>query len=261
MKQQEHPLPEECDNPPHTETSHSSAHELNPPTAIGTDKLDLILKKIRDSRAAIELQIGTLSTNLTLLKADHDKLTDKVKDHKILLDDLVPQQTATTAQLDQVKRQLKGMQEKLDDAEGRSRRNNVRILGIPERSEGTNPTQFIEDWLRDTVVKEGLSQLYAVERAHRVPPRQPRPGAPPSPIIARILNYRDRDTILRAARENAPLQFENKRISIYPDFTMAVQKARNTFREVKKTLQTQFKICHVISSAAEGDIQLKIPIF
>lgn len=71
-----------------------------------------------------------------------------------------------------------------------------------------------------------------------MPSRPPRPGGPLRPIIARILNYKDRGTILLAARENAPLLLENEHISIYPDFTMAVQKARNTFREVKKTLQT-----------------------
>lgn len=89
----------------------SSNQDVIPPTASGSqlDKLDLILKEIRDLRAAIEAQIGTLTTSFTLLKADHAKLADKVKNHKTILDDLVPQQTATTSQVEQLQRQLKGI--------------------------------------------------------------------------------------------------------------------------------------------------------
>lgn len=112
-----------------------------PPTGLNTqeDKLDLILKEIRGSRAALEMRIDAMSTNLNLLQAEHKKLVDKVKSNKMTLDDLVPQQTLHSTQLDQLQSQLKCLQDKVDDAEGRSCRNNVRILGLPERSEGTNP--------------------------------------------------------------------------------------------------------------------------
>lgn len=33
---------------------------------------------------------------------------------------------------------------KVDDLEGRSRRNNIKIIGIPEQEEGGKPTEFVE---------------------------------------------------------------------------------------------------------------------
>ncbi|KAF7660787.1 hypothetical protein LDENG_00275320 [Lucifuga dentata] len=33
---------------------------------------------------------------------------------------------------------------KVDDLEGQSRHNNIKILGIPERKEGTRPAEFVE---------------------------------------------------------------------------------------------------------------------
>lgn len=197
-----------------SDPSNVSDNDVIPPT--GTDphdaKLNLTLKEIRVSRTALEARMDTMSTNLSLLQADHKKLADKVKSNKLALNDVIPQQTMHSTQLEQFQRQLEGLQDRVDDAEGRSCRNNVRILGIPERSEGSNPTQFVEDWLRDHFAKEDLTPLYSVERVHRVPPRPPQPGVPPRPLIARILHYKYRDTILRAARENAPVQFENKTI-------------------------------------------------
>lgn len=200
--------------------------DIIPPTpqTAQVDKLDLILKEIRDTRSALETQIRTLSVGLNLLQADHKKLAEKVKSQKMALDDLIPQQTIHSSQLEDMQRKITALQERIDGAEGRSRRNNVRILRIPEKSEGNNATGFVEQWLRTHVTTEGLTDHFSVERAHRLPPRPPAPGRPPRPLIARILDYKDRDTILRMARDKAPILFENRTVSLYPDFTLAVQK-------------------------------------
>ena len=62
--------------------------------------------------------------------------------------------------------------------------------------------------------------------------------APPRAIIARILNFRDRDTILRAARKVQELRLQNSRIMIFPDYSRAVQSRRRSFEEVKQKLRT-----------------------
>lgn len=201
------------------------------------DKLDIILQEIRDTRKALEIQIGTLSTGLNLLRADHGKLNEKVQANKLALQDLIPQQTEHSIKRENIQRTLAELQNRIDEAEGRSRRNNIRILCIPEKCEGRNATTFVEQWLRTNISSEGLTSHFSVERAHRLPSRPPEPGRPPRPLIARILDYRDRDTLLRAARERAPIVFENKTISLYPDFTLAVQKSRATFLEVKRKLR------------------------
>ena len=66
-----------------------------------------------------------------------------------------------------------------DDIENRLRRNNVRIVGLPEKTEGRDPTTFIESWLVEIFGKEAFSPFFTVERAHRTPGRPPQPGAPP----------------------------------------------------------------------------------
>lgn len=77
---------------------------------------------------------------------------------------------------------------KTDDIENRLRRNNVRIVGLPEKVEGRDPTVFVEGWLQEVFGKEAFSPIYTVKRAHRAPPR-PLPSAlpPPRSILARLL--------------------------------------------------------------------------
>ncbi|KAJ1202341.1 hypothetical protein NDU88_006141 [Pleurodeles waltl] len=41
-------------------------------------KLDLILQEIRESRAAMETQLGTLAADISIIRDEHHKLTDRV---------------------------------------------------------------------------------------------------------------------------------------------------------------------------------------
>ncbi|KAJ1118061.1 hypothetical protein NDU88_006256 [Pleurodeles waltl] len=63
------------------------------------------------------------------------------------------------------------------------------------------------------------------------------PGAPLRAIIARLLNYKDRVCVLRAACESDKELDENCKISIYPDYTNKVQNSRKGFMEVKAKLR------------------------
>ena len=46
---------------------------------------------------------------------------------------------------------VKFLETKADDLENRSRRNNMRIVGIPEKEEGVDPCAFREKWLTENL--------------------------------------------------------------------------------------------------------------
>ncbi|KAJ1084647.1 hypothetical protein NDU88_004835 [Pleurodeles waltl] len=75
--------------------------------------------------------------------------------------------------------------------------------------------------------------MFAIERAHQALVARPWPGALLCYIIARILNSKDRDSVLRVARDMDTAKFENHKILIYPDYTIKMQTACKTFLEVK----------------------------
>lgn len=110
-------------------------------------------------------------------------------------------------------------------------------MGFPEKTEGENLCGFMEQWLKDTFPAAHLSSAFAVEQAHRVPTRPPPLGAPPCPLLARLLSSRDRDAILQAARKLPGIKYNNTSISIFPDFSAALQKTRATFMNVKRRLR------------------------
>lgn len=111
-------------------------------------------------------------------------------------------------ELDDIQTGLHKQEEKLVYLENQSRRNNVRIDGIPEQHNKT--------WLNtETKVKEVLQEKLnlsfepMIERAHRTGAR-PRSGAAdgintrPRTIVCRLRDWRQKDDILRAARRIKP---------------------------------------------------------
>ena len=56
-------------------------------------------------------------------------------------------------------------------------------------------------------------------------------------VIAKILHFRDRDLILQMARKYGPYTVENSKVSIFPDYTLSVQRQRASFLAVKRELR------------------------
>ncbi|KAJ1209078.1 hypothetical protein NDU88_004457 [Pleurodeles waltl] len=132
---------------------------------------------------------------------------------------------------------------RLEDSEARSQWNNIHLLGIREQAEGPSVAVFVECWIKDVLQPLVLSGMLLVEHAQRALVVPPRPGAPPRAIIVRILNYRDRDCVLRTARETDKVRFENHKISIYPEYTNKVQTSRKGFMEVQAKLRAM-SVCY-----------------
>ncbi|KAJ1195550.1 hypothetical protein NDU88_004829, partial [Pleurodeles waltl] len=62
------------------------------------------------------------------------------------------------------------------------------------------------------------------------------PSQPPRPLIARFLNFRDRDAILQQFRNKGPFKYEDSTVHTYPDFTQEVQRQRKSFAQIKQRL-------------------------
>lgn len=93
--------------------------------------------------------------------------------------------------------------------------------------------------LCDRLPEARWSPYYTVERTHRIPPKPGPPWIPPRTFILRLLNFRDRDEVLRASRNVGDLRFQNTKLMIFPDYSVETQKLRKSFDQVKAALQSR----------------------
>ncbi|KAE8587398.1 hypothetical protein XENTR_v10021959 [Xenopus tropicalis] len=209
----------------------------SPPAPTTQDILTAITTCQSTLTATLTAKIEEVKVELSLLKQDVQNIRDRTRAIEERVSTLEDCTTPLPNEITQLHKLIKQATERMEDMENRQRRSNIRVVGLPERSEGQNPELFAEKWLQDMLGAEIFSKQLVAERAHRVPTRAPPPGAPLRPFLIKLLNYRDRDAALQAARKKGDIQFQGVRVSLYPDYSAALQRQRGTFYGVKKRLR------------------------
>ncbi len=136
----------------------------------------------------------------------------------------------------ELKREIRKLKDRNDDLENRSRRQNLRIIGIPEGAENGSPTAFMASFFTEVLGEEIASPL-VLDRAHRTLAAKPKPGDRPRPMIVRLHYYSDKEKILQLSRNNGELKFREARIHIFPDMSAELSRRRAAFNPVKAKLR------------------------
>lgn len=202
------------------------------------DDIRELLGGIRSEVAALRVEIlSVLKTSISAVKASLQTQGEKLKDVEESLTNVDGRVTSLETACAALTKDNERMKMKLDDLENRSRRNNVRIIGIPEHTEGAHPTAFTEELLLKVFGKESFPKPPVVDRAHRSLAPVPKSNQPPRPFIVRIHHFQTRELILRLAREKGHLLYNGFRIHFYPDVSAEVAKKRAAFNPIKARLR------------------------
>lgn len=81
------------------------------------------------------------------------------------------------------------LQTKVLDLEARSRKHNIKLVGIPEDEEEGRPTDFVSKLIPKLLGEEHFPRPVKIDRAHRSLQPKPATGARPRTILARIHHY------------------------------------------------------------------------
>ncbi|KAJ1175520.1 hypothetical protein NDU88_000808 [Pleurodeles waltl] len=142
-------------------------------------------------------------------------------------------QIATSQDRDQ---DLLYLKSKLTDLEDRSRRDNIRLLGIPENEEGTDIQAFLSSTL-PTLTSLNFDPPLEFQRAHRVGPKHSDPSLRPRLIIACLLRHNQTRQILQTARSHGPFRIGQHDIRITADYSKDTNEHRKAFLSLRPRLR------------------------
>lgn len=153
------------------------------------------------------------------------KMGDFAKSHNHLID-------AHSALEEEVLR----LSNKVLDLEDRSRRNNIRLRGIPESVLPESLHQFLTDFMALVMPHYSASDLI-IDRIHRLP--KPRHLSPqiPRDTIARIHFYHVKEELLKTLRQQPELPERFRDLAIFPDLSAATMLRRKEFAPYTRVLR------------------------
>ncbi|XP_015270473.1 PREDICTED: protein KRBA1 [Gekko japonicus] len=113
---------------------------------------------------------------------------------------------------------VRRMESRCRTLEGRSRRNNLRLLGLPEGVEGSDAVSFLQKTLPAMLGWQPDAPPLEIESARRVQGgvSWEANGRPPRALVFRLLRFADKATLLQAARTR-PLSYAGTQVTILPD--------------------------------------------
>lgn len=186
-------------------------------------------RDIMESQTRMEASIGEIKKRIDALEGRLNSAEERVSN----TEDRSIRQERALAYLLKKDAMLTAKQ---DDLENRMRRNNLRLYGIKEDSEGREIIPFVTDFLK-TALKLPEGTDICIERAHRATAPKPKAAAPPRSIIVRFLDFRVKQVVLQQAWKQRDVEFQGSKVYFDQDYSPEVQRKRKQVREVIKRLK------------------------
>lgn len=180
------------------------------------------LQEIITSNQEIKDTIGVFLERLTSAESRISNLEDGV--------------ASLTGKETSIQKKIQDLTLKVDELENRSRRSNLRLVGLPEKTEQGDTAAFLQTWLIEVLGQDAFPSPPIIERAHRLH-GQSVPGGPPRVIIMKFLNYQDKMRVMTAARLKGKVMYNGRHVMFFPDLSVEVVKQRKQYDQVKQQLR------------------------
>ncbi|KAM9316326.1 vomeronasal type-2 receptor 26-like [Gastrophryne carolinensis] len=100
---------------------------------------------IASCQNALTTKFHTLQEQFNYFRHDLNKIRDRTGENERRIGEAEDRLSAQVGELATLRRQVTVLLGRAEDSENRNRRNNVRILGLPEKAEGSSPEEFVEN--------------------------------------------------------------------------------------------------------------------
>lgn len=198
----------------------------------------------------LKMQESTIKSFLTaLMDSTNTRIDNLIKEVESLktslemtqanLDDL--KTVNNKPRLESLETRIDELTDKADDLENRSRRNNLCFEGISEDNQGNESWEQSEEKIKkfiSTRLKIEADNM-VIERAHRVGKKRSTSDKP-RPIVAKFLNFKDRDMVLNERRK-----LKGSKQVIREDFSERVLEKRKNLLPKLYEARQQGKVAYL----------------
>lgn len=106
-----------------------------------------IMAAIKACSETLTAKIDALAVDINIMRHEFNKVKQKISEMEVQVSKVEDKVKTDDREWHILRKQMNVLQDRAIDTESRLRRNNIRIIGLPERVEGDNPTEFSEKLL------------------------------------------------------------------------------------------------------------------
>lgn len=160
-------------------------------------------------------------------RVDHieDKMGDFAASHNTLID-------AHNDQSDEIT----WLRSKVADLEDRSRRNNIKIRGVPENVLPPQLQQYAQDLIQTFLPNIPDNEIY-IDRIHRLPKPAHLPDNIPRDVLMRVHFYQTKEQLMSAFRKNQQPPERFAHLQLFADLSQFTMQKRKALLPVTKALR------------------------
>ena len=176
----------------------------NSETGMDNDEPDasmanLIAQNVTEKISALmKLKFAELQPSLTILGSRIDDNSKRLTEAESRISENEDRTSSLENKVAHLEQKVKSLADRAEASENRSRRDNIRIIGLKEGTEGKNAVIFFETWLHDTLDLKTKRGFIKIDRAHRA--LGPRKSNSNRPVIIKLHNYGDKEFSQRPER-------------------------------------------------------------
>lgn len=211
--------------------------------------LELLVIELEKSRKSMTAELtASLNAALAPIQSSLDSVVSTVAIHSSTISEMETALSSHSDAITGLEQEVVGLRSKMasmaeerttlraavEDLVSRSKRQNLRIVGLPEGLEGKDPRLFMSGLFREVVGDTLPEAGPELDRAHRSLGPKPRQGS--RPVIVRFHRYIEKERVLRWAKEHRDMVYQGHSIKFYEDFSASVAKRRAAFNAVKSSL-------------------------
>ena len=217
---------------------------------------ETLTKEIQDIKLKQEEMQNTITEIKNSLEAANSRIQEAEEQISEVEDRLVE---ITDAEQKREKR-LKTNEESLRDLLDNVKRTNIRIIRVPAEEREKETEKIFQEIIAENFPNMGKESLTQIQEAQRVPYKiNPRRNTPRH-ILIKLTKIKDKEKILKAAREKKQVTYKGTPIRLSADFSAETLQARREWHDILnvmkgKNLQPRLLYPARLSFRFEGEIK------
>nr|KAF6369207.1 hypothetical protein mMyoMyo1_010589 [Myotis myotis] len=203
------------------------------------DKCSEILKKSDETLDVMIKNQLEIKRTLTEIKNIIQTPNSRPEEHKNQVKDSKHKEAKNTQLEKQNEKRIQKYEDSVRSLWDSFKRTNIRIIGVPEDEREQDIENLFEEIMTENfphLVKEIDLQ---VQEAQRTPNKRNPKRTTPRHIIIKMPRAKDKERILKAARERNPVTYKGIPIRLSADFSTETLQARREWQEIFKVMITK----------------------